>query len=118
MSDVRLPKLPAFVPSQFGPVPVTLHEKLRTKGKKKRRRPIFGKYNFFQREIHISREATPIMQWQTLFHEWAHMVMIDAGVHNTLSNETQELLCDTFATARVVELREAFRGRQAGRKRR
>ena len=117
MIDVRLPKLPAFVPSQLGPVPVIRHRKLKDKGPNKAAY-LFGRYSLSQREIHINEQSTHVMQWQTLFHEWAHMVMVDAGLHNALTNEQQETLCDAFATARVVELREAHRGQQAGRKRR
>lgn len=115
MSDVKLPKLPAFVPSQLGPVPVTLVDRIEPE---KGEEYIFGRYSTSRRVIEISRESSHVMQWQTLFHEWAHVVMIDAGLHHGMTEALQEQMCDAFGTARVVELREALRGQQAGRKRR
>jgi hypothetical protein len=93
--------LPASVWSALGPVPVILHKKLR--GKKKGKR-YFGKYNYFARQIHISLAASPLMQWQTLYHEWMHMVIRDAGIQHLLPDGAEEVFCDTVATARLVEL--------------
>lgn len=109
MRDVKLDPIPRLIPSQLGPVPVFLKKKIK---RGKDGRFVFGKYNTATREIHISRQLSHLMQWQTLFHEWAHMVMCDAGLHNLLTSDQQEVICDAFGTARIAELREAERAEQ------
>jgi hypothetical protein len=99
----RLPPLPAAIPSPLGPVPVVLCPKIK-RGKDKRF--VFGKYNTAGREIHISQKASHVMQWQTLFHEWAHMVLHDAGLNNLLTSDQEEVFCEALGTARTHELME------------
>jgi len=48
----------------------------------------------------------PALRWHTLFHEWAHAWLIDAGLPNLLhgANDAElernvEVVCDTLATA-------------------
>ena len=98
-----LPPLPDAVATQLGPVPVRVVKKLRYKkdGKKQR---LFGRYCAIERVIEISAEAVPVMQWQTLFHEMVHVALGDVGLNNVISDEQVEVICDTLATARVVEM--------------
>lgn len=96
---MKLPPLPTSIPSALGPVPVKLVDRLGKKGNEN-----MGSYSARKREIKISRRASRLVQWQTLYHEWMHMVLIDVGLHNVLGDEQQEVLCDTIATARMVEL--------------
>jgi Zn-dependent peptidase ImmA (M78 family) len=100
---VRLPPLPSAVPSPLGPVAVVLCPKIK-RGKDSRF--VFGKYNTALREIHISQKASHVMQWQTLFHEWAHMVLRDAGLQNLLTSDQEEVFCEALGTARTHELIE------------
>lgn len=98
-----LPPLPSCIPSPLGPVPVVVLPKIK---KGKDGRFVFGKYSTTLREIHISQKSSRAMQWQTLFHEWAHMVMRDAGLQNLLDGDAEETFCEVFATARTLELIE------------
>ena len=83
-------------------MPVVLVDKLRCK-KDGKKYHLFGRYRAIPRVIEISRQASPVMQWQTLFHEWTHVVLGDAGLHNLFTEDQQEIICDLIATARVVE---------------
>lgn len=95
-----LPPLPAWVSSQLGPIPVEMVDKKRKKNKD----TTLGRYHMPDRRIEIDTKSAPIVQWQTLFHEWAHMVLCDAGLHNAFTPEQQEVICDAIGTARAVEL--------------
>lgn len=97
------PPLPDAMPTQLGPVPVIIAKKLRYK-KDGKKHHLFGRYRPIPRVIEISARATPVMQWQTLFHEWVHVVLGDAGLHNVFPEEQQEVICDLIATARVAEM--------------
>lgn len=102
-TDVRLPPLPSRIPSPLGPIRVVLAKKIK---KGKDGRFVFGKYNTATREIQVSLKSSAVMQWQTLFHEWAHMVIRDAGLQHLLRGDAEETFCETFATARTHELIE------------
>ena len=104
-----LPPLPPCVDTVLGPVPVVIVPKLRAKRKEGGKVQLFGRYRALARTIEISAEATPVMQWQTLFHELAHAVLSDAGLHNAFTDEQQEIICDVVATARVAEILAALR---------
>jgi hypothetical protein len=95
---VTLPPLPKTIPSQLGPVRVKLVKRVGKKGK------LMGRYSMEKRVIEVCSRASRRMQWQTLYHEWMHMVLMDVGLHNVLGLEQQEVLCDTVGTARVAEM--------------
>ena len=98
-----LPPIPDAVATQLGPVPVNVVKKLhyRKDGKKQE---MFGRFRAMSRTIEINEDIAPVMRWQTFFHEWMHVVMTDAGLHNVFTPEQQETICDAVATARVAEL--------------
>ena len=98
-----LPPLPGSIPTQLGPVRVIIVKKLHYKRDGKKHQ-LFGRYRPIPRVIEISARATPVMQWQTLHHEWVHVVLGDAGLHNVFPEEQQEVICDLIATARVAEM--------------
>lgn len=98
-----LPPLPDAVATQLGPVQVVVSRKIKARINKKKRR-LFGRYRSVERVIEISAEASPIGQWQALFHEWVHVVMSDVGLHNAFTDEQQEVIADVIATARAAEL--------------
>ena len=103
-----LPPLPDAVATQLGPVPVVVVPKLAVK-KDGKKYALFGRYRAISRVIEISAKSAPIMQWQTLFHEWVHVVLGDAGLHNTFTEEQQETIADVIATARAAELLDHLR---------
>ncbi len=105
-NDGSLPELPPYVDTVLGPVPVILVE--RFEGAKKNER-LFGRYVPIQRIIEINAAAPRNVQWQTLWHEWIHVVFWDAGLHNAFSQEQQECVADVIGTARVAELLAALR---------
>jgi Zn-dependent peptidase ImmA (M78 family) len=96
MKAVKLPPLPKRLPSQLGPIKVRL---VKRAGKDN-----LGRYDMATRVIEVISGASRVMQWQTLYHELAHAILSDAGLHNAFTHEQQEVLCDVFATARVAEL--------------
>jgi hypothetical protein len=67
----------------------------------------FGDYDPKTRRIRVLASLDPWAQWQTLRHEWAHMVIFDAGFHNAFNEDQIEALCDLFGTALVGEMRNA-----------
>jgi len=94
------PKLPKWVWSQLGPVEVRMVE-----GKKKKKKPdTMGRYFMQSRHIEVDPSLAPAVQLQTFRHEWIHMVLIDAGLHNAFTAEQQELICDVIATAMAAEI--------------
>lgn len=97
----KAPKLPKALWSPLGPVPIRLVRRIDRKGR------AFGRFNGKTRRIEILRRLPPWVQWQTLRHEWLHMVLFDAGLHNAFSGEQMEVLCDALGTALAAELRNS-----------
>ena len=48
-------------------------------------------------EIHINNSITKIQKEQTLLHECCHGIMVRVGLDQVLSNEVQEIICESFA---------------------
>jgi hypothetical protein len=65
----------------------------------------FGGFDPKRRVIEILRDLDPWQQWQALRHEWCHMILFDAGMHNLYNDERQEVLCDVIGTALAAEMR-------------
>jgi len=63
------------------------------------------------RVIEIQKNVPVGFQWRVLFHEWGHAVIDDSGLKHLLTDESQETLCDAFATARWVEMQARWRKR-------
>jgi hypothetical protein len=97
----KLPKrLPASLPSALGPVPVVVVPDL----KDEKSEPVFGMFHRKDRRIEINADLSLASMWQTLYHEWAHLVLSDSGHHFTLTEKAEESLCDALGTARVMEM--------------
>lgn len=94
-----LPALPASVPSQLGPVPVTLVPDLKAVDGEE----CLGIFDYEERTIRIRSGMPRAVQWQTLHHEIVHMCLSDAGV--SLPAATEETLCDVIGSYRVMEMR-------------
>lgn len=61
-----------------------------------------GKFDYQDREITVRPDQHDDQKRHSVAHEWAHSILWDAGIHNALSRELEEQLCDVFATALVA----------------
>lgn len=89
-------KLPKKVQGLGGLIEVRVVPKLKLKGVK-----VAGLWYAYRRLIEVSAALPVREQWHTLYHELTHAMLDDSGLHNTLSKESQEVLCDLTATARL-----------------
>jgi hypothetical protein len=96
---VRAPRLPKSLHSQLGPVTVEVVHKLKVNDEQ-----VFGHFSGWNRLIRVNAAPDALMRIQSLYHEWMHMVLFDAGLHNAFTKEQQEMLCDVVGTARAVEV--------------
>lgn len=48
-------------------------------------------------EIHINKNITKLQKEKTTLHECCHAVMVRVGLDQVLSNEVQEIICESFA---------------------
>lgn len=94
----KLPTLPKSTPSILGPVPVTRVKDL----KDDKGRECSGICNHALRVVRLATNMSETVAWQTYWHEWAHIVMVDAGIE--APKVLKERLCDAFANARVREM--------------
>lgn len=94
----KLPPIPATTPSVLGPVPTTRIADLRDR----KDRACFGIWRSDVRDVRLEANMDLTKAWHTYWHEWAHIVMDDAGVMP--EEAVAERLCDAFATARVREM--------------
>lgn len=106
MQQRKPPKLPSQLWSPLGPVRVQLVDRIKPLAKDA---PDdvndFGQYDPNTRTISICKSLHPWAQWQTLHHEWVHMVFFDAGYHNAFEPNQIEGICDLIGTARAAEMR-------------
>lgn len=58
-----------------------------------------GHCSFQTRRIQIKTGLHPQQEAHTLRHEWAHLVIWDAGISHFLNHKRTEAVCDAFATA-------------------
>lgn len=94
----KLPPLPKKVFGLIGPIKVRLVSGLKSKSGDE----LFGLANLGHRTISIDTDQCFVQQWQTLFHERTHFVLMEAGVQ--LTHDQAEAVCDATATARVAEM--------------
>lgn len=85
----------------LGPIPTTRVVGLRDR----QDRACYGIWRSDVRDVRLEADMAPVKAWHTYWHEWAHIVMDDAGVEVT--EELSERLCDAFALARVREMLDA-----------
>jgi hypothetical protein len=82
------PRLPKALWSPHGPLPVLRSKTLlEDEG-------AFGQVMWRPREITLDATSCPATQAQTLFHEAVHVALWDSGVHNSLTDEQEEAVCD------------------------
>ncbi|HET8771059.1 MAG TPA: hypothetical protein VFM71_08745 [Gemmatimonadaceae bacterium] len=92
------PALPDTIAAPAGPVTVLTALHLTDGGA-----AAYGLYDEATRVISVDGSLAPRFRWHTLYHEWAHVALMDSGVGNLFDERTIETLCDAFATARLVE---------------
>lgn len=101
-APVSLPPIPQTVPSMLGPVPIVWVDSLRnTEG-----RALYGGWSGSRRTIYLRSDlkANPTHAHLVLRHEVCHVILEDFGLSNLLAPETEQALCDGFATYAVAEL--------------
>lgn len=89
-------KLPKKTMGLGGAITVKLVSKLKYKGTK-----VAGLWHSYARLIEVSDSLPLREQRHTYYHELVHAALDDSGLQHTLTKESQEVLCDLLATARL-----------------
>jgi hypothetical protein len=96
-------KFPAEVFSVLGPLPVIRNDDLVED------REAFGETHFRPRTIVVDgKKSSPETRWSTLFHEMTHVALWDGGVHQSLTHEQREGVCDAMGTYLAAAVRAGF----------
>lgn len=83
------------VPSLLGPIPVVYVDDLVVNGVS-----CFGAFDADTRTIKLCSGLPPMVEWQTLWHEWLHSALHDTGaVHVVRGEKRIEVICDALGTA-------------------
>lgn len=90
---VELPPLPKFVWSPLGLVEVIEIEGL---ADSKTGEALCGQWENGSRVIRLRQGLQAVAAWQTLWHEWAHVVLHDAGT--SLTEKQEESVCNAFGS--------------------
>jgi len=110
---MRPPPLPKSVWSQLGPVKVRVVKELTpTSPDMMIEDGDFALYNPHKRVIQILRSVEPWARWHSVYHEQMHIVVYDSGLHHVIDEAHVELLCESYATARVGEMRAALEAKK------
>jgi|GEM_PF-2479860 len=106
MPTPRWPPIPRQIEGLAGPIRVVVRRGVES-FKARDGDDCLGLYQPTKRRIDIAGKVPPALRFHTLFHEFAHAWMIDAGIQNLLHGDaaqverTQEVICDTLATVMV-----------------
>lgn len=92
----RYPALPKTIEAAGGTVTVQLVDRIVEGGTE-----CWGLYDPAKRLITIDRTAMRAHQWRTLFHEEAHVWLVDAGLDNGIEHRLHEVICEAIATGRM-----------------
>src|SRR6185312_16459106 len=65
----------------------------------------YGDFSWAERRIRVAEELTGWVAVQVYRHEWVHLVLADAGLDGSMSDDVQEIVCDAIANALVQEAR-------------
>lgn len=94
-------RLPSFVPSQLGPVPVLEVDSIRGTDTTQN---IMGGWDPEKRVIYIKRGQAPVQKLHTLYHEACHLWSFDNGTRQIVHPQIMQAVCDAAASARVMEI--------------
>lgn len=86
----RRANLPKSVWSFFGPLPVLSEPRLVED------RGAFGITEWQPRTITVDAGGCAVTQTQTFWHEATHVALWDSGVHNVLTHQQLEAVCDAL----------------------
>lgn len=79
----------------------------------------YGDYSWGAQRIRVLRELKGWTAFQVYRHEWTHMVLAEAGLQGSISDELEEVICDAVANALIREARsDSRRDRERARGRR
>lgn len=87
-----MPPLPSEAFSVLGPLPVRKEEELL------RDEDALGIVRFRPRTIGIDGGSGPETSWQTFAHEMTHVALWDGGIHDALTYEQREGVCNALGT--------------------
>ena len=65
----------------------------------------YGDFSWSDRRIRVAKELSEWVAVQVYRHEWVHLVLADAGLDGSMSDDVQEIVCDAIANALVQEAR-------------
>jgi len=88
------PPLPRALPTPLGPVKVRRTPDLKTSAGD----ACCGICHWDEGLIEISADLEDGQAWATLFHEYTHMLLFNAGLNVTLGPTVQESVCDVIGT--------------------
>ena len=94
MKRVRLPSVPRSMHTALGEVRVRQVKKVDTEDS-------LGEYDSVKRLITLKKGLDHVQKHRTLWHEWVHVVLHDAGVDSLLKDKQEEAVCNAIATALV-----------------
>jgi hypothetical protein len=86
--------VPSEMPSTLGPIPVKIVKRLKDSSG-----ALMGKFRGGAREILLQDGMPQRVTEQVLWHEWLHSVLLDTGVHQSLTEKQAEAVCDSVATS-------------------
>lgn len=104
----KLPKkLPKVAHSIHGPIKIVW---LTNKGIKKAAGvSAWGLAHYTSRTIYLNEQlrepgTNPYMMWKAFHHESHHFHMEDAGLNQMFEPDQREMICETYAQARMAEM--------------
>lgn len=93
----KYPPIPKEIDGTGGKIAVKTHKGIiKIAGEDKGE--AWGCWERHTRTIMISDQCPPRFRWWVFMHECTHAAIDDSGLHNMLSGEMQEALCDAIAT--------------------
>lgn len=98
-------KIPAFVWSQLGQIPVQLKPLPATDPKDD---ADFGGWEPVKRTIEVNSDLCDASKVSTLFHEMTHVALWDAGAHNIITADQQEVICDAVGSYLACAVRAGY----------
>ena len=92
------PRLPSRVGASGGEIVVIFQKKVISEGA-----DCWANWDEATRTVTVDTRAPLAHQWRVFYHELAHAAMADSGADELFTETMIELLCETFANARMRE---------------
>lgn len=104
----KLPKkLPKHGVTALGPVKIVWVSKKEMKklaGQWAWGLTVYAERTIYLNELLRGKETNPILMWKTFHHEMHHIHMEDAGLNQLFRTDQRELICETYAQAKVFSM--------------